>query len=89
VKSCLTDSFISAFSRLPDHVKRNARRNYKIWQSDSSHPGLQFKKIGGKREIYSIRVGIGWRALGVKEENIIVWFWIGSHADYDKLVNKK
>jgi hypothetical protein len=36
--------------------------------------------------VYSVRVGLGWRALGVREGDVMVWFWIGSHADYDRLL---
>jgi hypothetical protein len=38
------------------------------------------------RPIFSARVGLGYRALAVKEESAVIWFWIGSHADYDKLL---
>ncbi|MCC7017289.1 MAG: hypothetical protein IT564_08830 [Rhodospirillales bacterium] len=50
---------------------------------DSRHPSLHFKKIGRFR---SARVGLHHRALGVESTDGIVWFWIGSHADYDKLI---
>ena len=50
------------------------------------HPGLRFKQIHGKRSVYSVRVGIHHRALGVREGDDIIWFWIGSHADYDALI---
>ena len=51
-----------------------------------SSPGLQFKLVGKRRPAYSIRVGIGWRALDLKIDGAIVWFWIGSHAEYEKIV---
>ena len=89
MKSSLTDSFISSFSRLPEHIKRSARRNYQVWLKDPNHPSIQFKRVGRKREVYSVRVGIGWRALGVKDHDVVVWFWIGSHAEYDRLIKQK
>jgi hypothetical protein len=35
---------------------------------------------------YSARVGIGYRAVGVLDGDTITWFWIGSHANYDRLL---
>jgi hypothetical protein len=51
---------------------------------------LEFKKVNAKLNIWSVRVGIGWRALGVMkaQESKIVWFWIGSHAEYDRILNQ-
>ena len=84
--SYLTDDFIDCFKRLPERVKKNARKNYKLWKKNSKHPSLEFKLINKKNSVYSIRVGIGWRALGVKKSNTIIWFWIGSHAEYNSLI---
>ncbi len=86
MKSYLTAGFRLCFSRLPDHVKNTARKNYRLWRSEPSHPGLAFKKVGNRTESYAVRIGIGWRALGVKEDNVMIWFWIGSHAEYDNLI---
>jgi len=55
---------------------------------DPSHPGLQFKKIHSAREIYSARVSLGYRALGIVQGDEIIWFWIGTHSEYDQLVSK-
>ena len=88
MNSEVTDEFRSCFRRLPDRIKNLARKNYKIWKANPVHPSVDFKRVGKKSPIYSIRVGIGWRALGLKERNKMLWFWIGSHAEYDKLLNK-
>lgn len=71
---------------LPRSVQEQARATYRLLQSDSSHPGLPFKKLEGEERIYSVRIGLGHRALGTMRGNRIVWFWIGSHADYDRKV---
>jgi hypothetical protein len=47
---------------------------------------LAFKRVGKKYPTYSIRVGLGWRALGFKGDDVVVWFWIGSHAEYERLI---
>lgn len=64
--------------------KKVADKNFELLKQNSSHPSLYFKKIGRYR---SVRVGLNYRALGVSVSEGVLWFWIGSHADYDKLVN--
>ena len=63
-----------------------ANRAYSLFRSNPGHPGLQFKKVDDGNLIYSARVGLGYRALGQMDGDDIVWFWIGSHADYDRLL---
>ena len=53
------------------------------------HPGLRFKRIHDSLPIYSVRIGKGYRAVGKRDENGVVWFWIGSHANYDKLLSQR
>ena len=44
--------------------------------------------INSNKPIYSIRIGLGYRALGIKEDDTVIWFWIGSHASYDRMIHK-
>lgn len=69
---------------LPEHIQALADRSYSLLTDNPGHPSLQFKMIGGK--YHSVRVGLHYRALGVPVSDGIVWFWIGSHADYDQLI---
>lgn len=87
MNSIVTADFMDCFARLPAEVRDQARRAYQIWRANPSHPGLRFKPIQGHEGLYSVRVGRGWRALGRLERNTVTWFWIGSHADYDGLVD--
>ncbi len=86
MKSHLTDDFFVCFAKLPERIKRLARENYKLWSENPYHPSLSFKKVGKKYSVYSVRIGLGWRALGFKNANKIVWFWIGSHPEYERLL---
>ena len=86
--SHLTAAFRRRFRGLPARAQYLARENYVIWRQDADHPGLEFKRVGRKHPVYSVRVGIGWRALGVRHDDVIVWFWIGSHAEYDRLARQ-
>jgi hypothetical protein len=83
MKHVATSRFWDAYDRLPASVRRVADENYQLLKSDSFHPSLHFKRIG---RLWSVRVGIKYRALGVQEGEAVVWFWIGTHSDYDKLV---
>lgn len=62
------------------------RSNWSMQPTRSSHPSLHFKKVG---MFWSSRVGLHYRALAIEAEQDLVWFWIGSHAEYDKLVGRK
>ena len=88
MKSHLTADFLTRFEGMPERIKHSARRQYRLWREDPAHPSLQFKKVGRRSEAYSVRVGIGWRALGIREGETMVWFWIGSHAEYDQIVKR-
>jgi hypothetical protein len=76
--------FWECYDTLPETVQRTADQCYELLKSDSSHPSLHFKKVG---KYWSVRAGGNYRALGVEVENGILWFWIGTHAEYDKLIN--
>jgi len=69
----------STFNRTPNAP-------YQLFQSNPTHPGLQFKKLEGQDNIYSARIGLDYRALAVMKKDRVVWYWIGSHSDYDRLV---
>jgi hypothetical protein len=73
-------------AELPAHVRAQARDAYELFRQNPSHPGLRFKKVVADPPTYSVRVGIGYRAVGVLADDTVTWFWIGSHADYDKLL---
>lgn len=76
-------SFWLAYESLSVSVQRLADRNYEIIKKDPKHPSLHFKKIG---RYWSVRVGIHYRALAVEVEDGVLWFWVGSHSEYDKLI---
>ncbi len=86
--SYLTDDFFPYYRKLPKGVKKTARKNYRLWKKNPTHPSLQFKQIHTNEMLYSIRTGKGWRALGLRNKNNIYWFWIGSHAEYEKLISQ-
>lgn len=86
IESRTTRSSRTAFAALPAEIQDQARRAYRPFRSDPHHPSLRFKKIEHNENVYSVRIGLGYRALGALEGASMIWFWIGSHADYDYLV---
>ena len=88
MNSRITRQFRTLLAALPAHIRQQARDAYRLFRGNPCHPGLRFKKVHADPPIYSARVGIGYRAVGALEANTIVWFWIGSHAEYDKLITQ-
>jgi hypothetical protein len=87
LKSYCTDDFWKLFDRLPAHVQKQADIAYKRFKRDPAYPSLQFKCIDRKKQTYSARVGISYRVVGQKRDDTILWYWIGSHEDYNHLLS--
>lgn len=86
LKSETTDRFWKAYRALPLQARQQARRAYRRFIDDPQHPSLNFKPVIPGEGIYSVRVSLNYRALGWLNGDVIVWFWIGTHSDYDKLL---
>jgi mRNA-degrading endonuclease RelE of RelBE toxin-antitoxin system len=87
VKSHINDDFLKAYRRLPKEVREQARKAYRLFQQNPHHPSLNFKSIHPSQPIYSARISRGYRTVGIRTGDVIIWFWIGSHADYDRLIS--
>lgn len=88
MNSKLSAKFRRDYDDLPEDIQALARQAYRLWQEDPWHNSLQFKQVHPNKPYYSVRIGAHWRAVGVKSGNEIVWFWIGSHAEYDGLLRQ-
>jgi hypothetical protein len=76
--------FWDAYSRLAPHVQAQANKQFELLKRDPRHPSLQFKKVG---KIWSARVNISIRALAAEDGEDFVWFWIGDHREYERLIH--
>jgi hypothetical protein len=85
VNSELTEDFRACFGALPERVRKQARKSYRLWKANPGHPGVEFKRVEIRSPVYSVRVGIGWRALGLLVGDTVTWFWIGTHGEYDRM----
>ncbi len=81
-----TKAFVRLLAELPPDVVKQAKEAYRLWTRDPSHPGLRFKRIQNLDNVWSVRISKNYRAVGVRDGEKVVWFWIGSHADYDQLL---
>ena len=83
MKHFANPSFWECYRKLPRNVQQLADENFKLLEKDPRHPSLHLKKVG---RYWSARVGIKYRAVAVKIDEGLVLFWIGTHAEYDKLI---
>jgi len=79
-------SHLAAPSSEVERYPRVSARAYALWRPDPYHPSLRFKRVSQRQPIYSVAIGIGYRALGLREADHVYWFWIGPHAEYDELL---
>ena len=75
-------------NRLPQHIQAHARDAFRLFLLDPQHPSLRFKRIHSTEPIYSARITLDYRALGLRAGEFIIWYWIGSHEDNDRLLSK-
>jgi hypothetical protein len=88
MKSRTTARFRRAYDNLPENIRKQARDAYQLFIQNPNHPSLRFRQIHPTRRIYSVRITRAYRALGVRENDVIIWFWIGSHDDYYRLLKR-
>jgi hypothetical protein len=82
VRHFASPEFWAAYHELPEAVRNLADKNFALLKSEPRHPSLHFKRVG---KLWSARVGLHYRALATEVDGDLVWFWIGSHAEYDRL----
>ena len=80
-----TPRFWACYRALPVEVQQLADRCYELLRSDPRHPSLHLKKVG---RFWSVRIGLHYRALAVDDGGDLTWIWIGTHAEYDRLVGR-
>lgn len=75
--------FWACYRALPVEIQGLADKSFALLKADPKHPSLWLKKVG---HYWSARVGLHYRAIAVETNDGLVWFWIGTHADYDKII---
>ena len=87
MKSQTTAAFRKRYASLPKEVRNQARVAYRIFTVNPYHSSLHFKRVHKTEPVYSARVGRSYRVVGLLEDgNVMVWFWIGPHEQYETLL---
>ncbi len=88
MKSRTTRRFRLAFGKLPEQIQAQAREAYRQFSGNPRHPSLRFKRVHPTEPIYSVRITRSHRALGILVGDEVVWFWIGGHDEYERLISE-
>lgn len=83
MKHFTSSDFWALYGKLPQEIRELADKSYALMKANPRHRSLHLKRIG---ELWSVRVGQHYRALGIDAPEGILWIWIGSHADYDEYI---
>ncbi len=86
MKSSALPEFWDCLEKLPPPVQKITRKNFKLWQGSPTLKALEFKKIKG--DLWSVRAGSGFRALATFDDGRYLWFWIGTHDKYERLLRQ-
>jgi mRNA-degrading endonuclease RelE of RelBE toxin-antitoxin system len=86
MKSQASPRFWQLYRDLPKDVQRLAVKNYRLWQANPNQPSLRCRRLEGRENLVTVRVGDHYRALGLTEPGGVVWIWIGSHAECSRLI---
>ncbi len=86
MKSRATPRFWKCYECLPRRVQRRARMAYQLWKANPDHPSLHFKRVDEEEPIYSAPVTEDYRVLGLLEGDTVIWYWIGRHEEYERLL---
>jgi mRNA-degrading endonuclease RelE of RelBE toxin-antitoxin system len=85
VKSQTRPTFWHAYESLDARIRKAARRAYRLFADNAQHPSLRFKKLGGYDDLWTVRISEQYRAVCERRGDVVIWLWIGTHNDFDKL----
>jgi hypothetical protein len=84
MKSDTLPSFWDGYRKLDESIRHKARKTYVVWLANPFHPSLRFKCINHSEDIWSVRITRSYRALGILDDDVVTWFWIGNHDEYER-----
>lgn len=80
-----TPRFWACYQKLPEDIQRLADRCHELLLKDPRHPSL----ISRRSANFGPRVGLHYRAIAVEDGDDLIWVWIGTHAEYDRLLQQR
>jgi hypothetical protein len=84
VKSIANDSFWKLYHALSDDLRQEAKVAFRLFRDNPAHPGLSLERLRWGSDLWSVRITRGYRAVGQKQGDTMIWYWIGSHNEFDK-----
>jgi hypothetical protein len=88
VHSQTTEKFRQLLQAAPPVIQAKVQGVYRLWAENPAHPSLRFKKVHDQHPIYSVRIDLNWRAVGMLRGGTMIWFWVGPHSEYEKLLDQ-
>lgn len=88
MRSYLSPSYRKRYEEMPQHIQNLVRKNYDLWSRDPFHNSLEFKKLWNHKPFWSARCGIDYRVVGYMKDGAMYWFFVGTHAEYDRLLKQ-
>lgn len=85
LRSFVTPAFRKLYSELPVPVQELARQKYLLFKADPNHPSLAFQQKG---HVWTVAIGRSYRAIARRREDALYWVWIGSHEEYNRLLQR-
>lgn len=76
------------YKALPKNIRIQAKEAFLLFTSNPYHPSLHFKSVHSGESTVFVRISKDYRAVGIMKNDEIIWFWIGSHSDYEKLLKQ-
>jgi len=83
-----TTRFWKYYEKLPKEIKEKSKEIFRFFQKDPFHPSLHFKRVHSSKPIFSVRITKDYRVIGILDKNEIIWFWIGNHEEYEKIIKR-
>ena len=85
MKHFTSPRFWEYYHKLPPDIRALADKNYDLLKNNPHHPSIKLKKV---KRYWSVRIGPKYRALALEISENLVWFWIGNHNEYERLINQ-
>lgn len=83
MKSSTSPEFWRTYAALPPEARAAARKAFRLWEQNPRHRSLRFQKRG---RFWRACFGSRYRALAVAVPDGYLWFWIGHHDEYERLL---
>jgi hypothetical protein len=84
VNSSGTEDFWKLYHGLPPQIRNAAQNSFQKFLENPAHPSLQLERLKSDSRAWSVRVTRNYRAVARRYDDDWLWFWIGSHEEFDR-----